>query len=125
MKSLLGLGKYLFAIPFAIFGLFHLMGAKDMAGIVPIPGGEIWVYLTGIAHIAAAVAILIGKMDKLATALLGLMLLIFALSIHLPGVIESGGENQMAMGGFLKDTMLAGASWLYSLHIAKDPAVIG
>ncbi|MBR9922724.1 MAG: DoxX family membrane protein [Bacteroidetes bacterium] len=125
MKSLLGLGKYLFAIPFIVFGLFHFMGAKDMAGIVPIPGGEIWVYITGVAHIAAAVAILIGKMDKLAAALLGLMLLIFALSIHLPGVIESGGENQAAMSAFLKDTMLAGAAWIYAAYVAKDSAVIG
>ena len=125
MNALLGLGKYLFAVPFIIFGLFHFMGASDMAGMVPIPGGEIWVYITGVAHIAAAVAILMGKMDKLATALLGLMLLIFALSIHLPSVLDSGGENQMAMTALLKDIMLAGAAWMYASSMAKDNAVIG
>ena len=125
MNALFGLGKYLFAIPFLVFGVLHFMAGKDMAGIVPIPGGEIWVYITGAAHILAAISMLIGKMDKLATALLGIMLLIFALSIHLPGVIESGGENAGAMSGFLKDTMLAGASWIYAANVAKDPAVIG
>lgn len=125
MNAVLGLGKYLFAIPFIVFGVFHFMGAKDMAGMVPIPGGEIWVYITGVAHIAAALAILMGKMDKLAAALLGLMLLVFALSIWLPQVMSSGGENQMAMTAFLKDTMLTGAAWMYASYAAKDNAVIG
>jgi putative oxidoreductase len=125
MNAVLGLGKYLFAIPFIIFGVFHFMGAKEMAGMVPIPGGEIWVYITGVAHIAAALAILLGKMDKLAATLLGLMLLIFALSIWLPQVMNSGGENQAAMTALLKDLMLAGASWMYAASMSKDKAVIG
>lgn len=125
MKAILGLGRFLFAIPFIIFGLFHFMGAKDMAGMVPIPGGEIWVYVTGVALIAAAVAILIGRLDKLAAFLLGLMLLIFALSLHLPSVMDSGGQDPGAMSSLLKDIMLAGASWMYAGTIAKDHSVIG
>jgi putative oxidoreductase len=44
-------GKYLLAIPMAIFGLFHFISGPAMAGMVPevIPGGVLWVYLTGIA----------------------------------------------------------------------------
>ena len=125
MNAILGLGRFLFAIPFIIFGLFHFMNAKAMAGMVPIPGGEIWVYLTGVALIAASVAIIIGKMDKLAAFLLGLMLIIFALSIHLPGVLAGGAENMAAMPNLLKDTMLAGASWMYAGSMAKDNSVLG
>ena len=121
MNAITGIGKYLFAIPMAIFGLFHLMGAKDMAAMVPIPGGVIWVYITGLALIAAAVSILIGKMDKLAATLLGIQLLIFALSIHLPAVASSGGEDQMAMGNLLKDLALAGGAFMYAGYVAKDP----
>ena len=58
MNALLNLGKYLFAVPFLIFGAFHFMSAEQMGGMVPIPGGAIWVYLTGIGMIAAAVSIL-------------------------------------------------------------------
>ncbi len=122
MNTLLGLGKYLFAIPFAIFGLFHFMGADAMAGMVPLPGGVIWVYLTGVALIAAAVSIIIGKMDKLATFLLGVMLLSFVFLVHMKGAMAG---DQMAMPGLLKDLALAGASWLYAGHLAKDKAVIG
>ncbi|RMG24851.1 MAG: DoxX family protein [Bacteroidetes bacterium] len=97
----------------AVFGLFHFMSGPDMAEKVPIPGGIFWVYLTGAALIAAAVSIMIRKKDQLAGLLLGIMLLIFALSIHLPGVLE-GGDQAMrdSMPMFLKDTALAGAAWL-------------
>lgn len=33
MNALLGIGKYLFAIPFLVFGVFHFMGAEAMAGM--------------------------------------------------------------------------------------------
>ncbi|MEZ4986550.1 MAG: hypothetical protein R2795_16195 [Saprospiraceae bacterium] len=122
MNALLGLGKYLFAIPFAIFGLFHFMGADGMAGMVPVPGGVVWVYLTGIGLLAATVAILIGKMDKLATFLLGIMMLSFALLIHFKGFMS---QDPAASASFLKDIALAGASWLYAGHLSKDKAVIG
>ncbi len=125
MNAILGLGRYFYALPMALFGLFHFMNARDMAEMVPLPGGIFWIYLTGAGLLAAAIAILIGKLDKLATVLLGLMLLIFALSIHLPGVVDSGGENAAAMGHFLKDVALAGAAWMYAGNMARDRGVIG
>lgn len=106
-------GKFLFAIPFAVFGLMHLMMGANMAGMVPsfIPGGVIWVYLTGVALIAAPVAILMNKMAKLASFLLGVLMLVFALTIHLVAVL---GGDQMSMGNLLKDLALAGAAFFYS-----------
>ena len=98
------------------------MNAEAMAGMVPLPGGAIWVYLTGLGLIAAAVSIFMGKMDKLATFLLGVMLLIFVLALHLKGAMAG---DQMATTSLLKDVALAGASWLYAGHLAKDNAVIG
>lgn len=126
MNTVLNLGKYLFAIPMLMFGIGHMGNANAMSGMVPIPGGAFWVYLTGAALIAAAVSIAIGKMDKLATALLGLMLIIFALSIHLPGMMGSEGMEQQAyMGNLMKDLSLGGAAWFYATNVAKDKAVIG
>jgi putative oxidoreductase len=122
MNALLNLGKYLFAVPFLIFGAFHLMSADQMGGMVPIPGGAIWVYLTGLGMIAAAVSIFIGKMDKLATFLLGVMLLIFVFTLHLKGAMDG---DQSSTTNLLKDLIIAGASWMYAGHLAKDDAVIG
>ncbi|NBC19418.1 MAG: DoxX family membrane protein [Bacteroidetes bacterium] len=106
--STLKLGRILFALPFAVFGILHFMNASAMAGMVPLPGGVFWVYLTGVALIAAAVSMLIGKYARLAALLLGVMLFIFVLSIHLPDLL---GGNQQAMSNLLKDFALGGAAW--------------
>ena len=103
-------GRYLFALPMGIFGLFHFMNGSQMAGMVPIPGGIFWVYLTGAALLAACISILINTKAKLACVLLGVMLLIFMLTIHLPAVLGDGGSSAMTM--LLKDTALAGGAWI-------------
>lgn len=103
------IGRYLFALPFGIFGVFHFMNASQMAGMVPVPGGAFWVYLTGLAMLLACAAILIGKKARLAGILLGVLLLVYVLSIHLPAVI--GGEMQPSMSNLLKDLALAGGAW--------------
>lgn len=110
--------RYLFAIPFIVFGLMHFMAGGDMAGMVPsfIPGGVFWIYLTGLANLGAGVSIIIKKKDKLATLLLGIMLIIFVLTIHLPAVM---GGDQMAMSSILKDLALAGAAFTFS-GLASD-----
>ena len=109
--TLTTLGRVIFALPFAIFGLFHFINADGMAGMVPVPGGAIWVYLTGLAMIAASVSILIKKKSGLASMLLGILLLLYAFTVQLPMVL---GGDQMAMGQVLKDLALAGAAFYYS-----------
>lgn len=120
MNAILNLGKYLFAIPFIVFALFHFMGAEAMAPMAF--GSTILVYLTGLCLLLAGVSMLMGKMDKLATALLGVFLLLMVIFVHLGGAMDG---DQAATGNVLKDLMLAGASWLYAGHVAKDNAVIG
>lgn len=127
MNTILGLGKYVYATSLIVFGIGHLTNASAMAGMVPVPAGELWVYITGIALLAAAVSIIVGKYDKLGAALLGVLLFTFALSIHLPGVINATDavSKQGFLSGFLKDIALAGAAWMYAFSAAKDKAIIG
>lgn len=111
MNDLLGkIGRYVFAVPFGVFGIIHFMNASAMAGMVPIPGGVFWIYLTGAALIAASLSIIIEKYTRLACTLLGVMLIIFVLSMHLPGVMS--GEMQPSMTNLLKDLSLAGGAWI-------------
>ena len=117
LSPLSKIAKFLIAIPAAIFGVFHFMGAEKMAGMVPIPGGVIWVYLTGAALIAAAVAILIGKKARMAATLLGILILIFALTIHLPSVI---GGSEESMPQLLKDLMISGGIITLAGNQVKD-----
>lgn len=105
-----------FAIIMAIFGIFHLISAENMKDKVPswIPGGIIWVYITGIGFILASVAILINRQTKLACYLLAAMLLIFIFTIHIPNIANGPDESakQMAMLLMLKDVGLTMAAVL-------------
>ena len=118
MKSLGYIGKLMYAGPMAMFGVFHFMGAEGMTAAVPdfLPAPLFFVYLTGVALVLAAIAIVTGNKAKLATQLLGLMLLLFAVLISLPGFL-SGDQQMSAM--FLKDIALAGAAWFMSAHLSN------
>jgi len=106
--------RYLYAIPFGIFGVMHFINGSEMAGYVPsfIPGGVFWVYLVGVCLIAACASIIIGKYTKLACLLLALLLIIFVLTMHLPGLIGAADDAAMAaaMSSLLKDSALAGGA---------------
>ncbi len=109
--------RILFAVPFLVFGLVHFMKGSQMAGYVPsfIPGGVFWVYLVGLALIAAAVSILIQKKAKLACLLLAILLMIFVLTIHIPGLFSDNPmQAQLAMTMMLKDLALSGAALFFS-----------
>jgi len=112
-------GLILYAIPIGVFGIFHFMSATMMATMVPgwIPGGVVWIYITGLALLAAAVSIIINKKASLATMLLGVLLVIFVLTMHLPGVI---GGNEASMPMVLKDLALAGAAFYMSANFKEE-----
>ncbi len=105
------IGKIVYAVPFAIFGLFHFISGGTMTGIVPsyIPFPIVWVYLTGLALISASVSIITGIKTHLATVLLAVLLGIFVVLVHLPG---AAAGNQASTIALLKDVSLLGAALL-------------
>jgi uncharacterized membrane protein len=107
------LARILLALPLLAFGAGHFMNGPAMAGMVPawLPGGVLWVYLTGAGLILAAVAINIRKADKIAALLLALLLVSFAVTVHFPN-LQSADQNLKMMGmmGFFKDLGLAGGA---------------
>jgi uncharacterized membrane protein YphA (DoxX/SURF4 family) len=112
MKSI---GKWLYGIPFIVFGLMHFMKSGMLKMYIPsfLPVPVLWVFLTGIALILAGVALLIGKKAHLALLLLGIMLMLFVLLIHIPGLFNEQ-MRQVAIGNMLKDLALAGAAFYLS-----------
>ncbi|RMI20267.1 MAG: DoxX family protein [Calditrichaeota bacterium] len=113
--------RILYALPFGVFGLFHFMNAQQMSGMVPsfLPAATFWVYLTGLALLAACISMIIQKYARLATLLLAIMLGIFILTIHIPGVAAG---NQPSMMNLLKDLALAAAALHWSGEFAKQEA---
>ena len=97
--------RFLYGLPFVVFGVLHFTKADQMQGIVPsfFPFRVFWVYLTGVALIAAGVSIITRIQARLASLLLAFMLLIFIVLIHIPGLMGS-------LAQLLKDAgLLAGA----------------
>ena len=119
MNAILDLGKWFLAIPMLAFGVLHFMNADAMAAMAPF-GGVIMVYVTGLALILAAVSIIIGKYDKLAAFLLGILLLLFIIP-H----AQMLAEDEMQMGNILKNIALAGGAFMYGSALAKDNSIVG
>jgi putative oxidoreductase len=115
------IARLLFAIPFGVFGIIHFMAGSDMAGMVPqfIPGGVVWVYLTGTALMGACVAIVAQIRVALVCYLLAGLLLAFALTVHLPGALS---ESPNAISNLLKDFSLAGGALFLAALYSGEPA---
>jgi putative oxidoreductase len=111
MKYLATIGRVLFALPFGIMGLNHFFMYNYYVGIVSsfIPGGGFTVIITGVALVAACIAIVSKKFIQIACLLLALLLLIFICTIHIPGLFEPATAN-MAFIELLKDSALMGGS---------------
>ncbi len=107
------IGQIVFALPFVVFGLFHLMQAGNMAQMVLSnwPAATVLVIISGLGLLAAGIANLINKFALLANLLLALELVIFILAIHIPGLgAEDAMMKQIATTGLLKDLALAGGA---------------
>lgn len=124
MNAVIGIGRYLLLLFLLGFGIKHLIDGAALAGLVPpfFPGGIVWIYFTGIAMVLAVVSAMMGKWDKLAFTLAGIMILIFATTIHLRGILEGG--NPRVLFDLLKDIGLTGACWMYATAFARDPSFI-
>ncbi len=125
MNAIIGFGRYLLLVFLLGFGVKHFMDGSELAGLVPpfFPGGIVWIYVTGGAMLLAVVSGMIGKWDKLAFTLAGFMILLFALTIHLRGLMDGG--NPRVLFDLLKDIGLAGACWMYAARYARDASVVG
>jgi len=125
MEILTGrLARIIFAVPFGMFGIFHLMNSDNMAAMVldGWPLAKYLVLLTGLCLIAASVSIISGKMAMLASLLLALLLLIFDLTLHVPRIMAAEDEmsRMVPMIGFLKDTALMGGALVLAGVFSKQ-----
>ena len=115
-KTIYRTGVILYALIIGFFGLNHFLEGTGFQRTVPrfVPGGIFWVYFTGVALIAAAIAFITGTKVRLAGILLFLFLIIIVLSVHLPAVIRQEGDPliSIALTNLVKDTGLAAGALL-------------
>ncbi len=115
------IARILMGMPFIVFGVMHIMAANNMAGMVPawLPGGVIWIYLTGLANILVGVGIAANKMMPLAGNLAALLMTVYIVVIHAPGLGDAATQAN-AMSGLLKDIGLAGGALLAGYLSGSD-----
>lgn len=104
--------RFLFGASCLVLGLSHFVFAGVTAGMVPawLPYRIGFAYLTGAGHFAAGLAILFGIVSRLAATLEAIMISLFVLLVHIPGVAATPGSRMQWTMMFVA-TALAGAAW--------------
>ncbi len=101
----------LFAIVIAVFGVFHFIDPENLILFVPgyMPSSHLWVYVMGSLLILTALSILFNVQVKLATYVLALLLVTFALAIHLQGYLSLSDKQLKALSflNMIQDLALA------------------
>lgn len=108
-------GRFIFAVPFLMFGAMHLMESKMFASMSPISPGtglaQALTIIVGIGLIGGAVSLVTKKYIKIVMLLLALELLIFIGLSHLPNVMsDNEAMKMMGMINLLKDLGLLGGA---------------
>ncbi|HUH63664.1 MAG TPA: hypothetical protein VLZ50_11720 [Terracidiphilus sp.] len=108
---LISFGPLFIGVPYAVFGMQHFSESSVVIGAVPawMPAHAFWLYLVGVANIAAALSLITGKLERLAAPLLGLMMFLFVALIYVPGVFREP-SNRFVVALFFRDgSLCAGA----------------
>jgi uncharacterized membrane protein YphA (DoxX/SURF4 family) len=111
MKKITTIGRILFAVPFAIFGINHFLMTDYYLGMLTsfIPLGAYTIILTGIMLIVASISIITKKFVKFSTLLLAGLLFLFIVTIHIPHLF-SDVDKTSTLIALLKDISLLGGS---------------
>ena len=105
--------RWLFGASLLVFGISHFVYLKFTAAAVPAwlpPAQSFWAWATGVAQVAAGLAVLSGVQARVAAILLTVMYAGFGLLVHFPMVLanprshETWAENAV-------NFVLVGAAW--------------
>lgn len=120
IDKIMPVGRLFFAIPLAVFGSEHFTLTAIIAGLVPrwIRGATFWVYLVGIAFLAAALSIAARVQSRLAAALVGMTLLIFVLAMDLPAAVANPG-NRFFSALALRQLAFSGGAFAFAMSTWK------
>lgn len=112
--------RVIFGACLLVFGASHFVYAKYTAALVPPwlpPSQLIWTYATGLAQIAAGLAMLSGVQARLAAVLLTVMYVGFGLLVHIPSVVRDPSNNANWTENAI-NLVLIGAAWTLADSLA-------
>jgi uncharacterized membrane protein len=111
-----------FALAVPLIGLEHLVYAKETAAMVPgwLPYRMGWAYFTGIAHIAAGLAIAVNVLPRLAATLEAWMMGGFTVLVWMPMVMATPSQR-FAWTGLAISAVITAAGWIVAASYAEVP----
>src|ERR1035437_3972425 len=121
MKKLTTIGRILFAIPFALFGINHFLMLDYYLGMLTsfVPLGAYTIILTGIMLIVASISIITKVLVKFSTLMLAVLLFIFIITIHIPHLFADADKTATIIA-LLKDISLLGGSLMIAGIYSED-----
>jgi uncharacterized membrane protein len=114
-------GRFAFGACALVFGVAHFVYLDLTAPLVPkwLPPGQVfWAYATGIAHIAASIAILGGVQARLAAVLLTVMYTAFTVFVHVPMLLATPSSHWVWNENAV-NIALIGAAWVVADSLAR------
>jgi uncharacterized membrane protein len=126
-------GRFAFGLSMPVFGVLHLIYPESIAALVPpwYPWPMFWAYFTGVAQVAAGVAIASGVSARPASILAGTMYGMWGLTLHIPrvwcrvavpcGFVDVPTGFAAARGGLTSLFVafaMCGSAWIVSAGIA-------
>jgi uncharacterized membrane protein YphA (DoxX/SURF4 family) len=119
-RKLILASRIVFGVSMIVFGWQHFMYAQFLVTLVQkwLPWHALWIYLTGTAMMAAGAAIATGILARLAGIWLGIMFLLFFLTLHLPRVL-SAMHNQDEITSMFVALAFSGISLIFAAASEK------
>jgi putative oxidoreductase len=121
MKNLAPVGRILFALPFAVFGINHFLMMDYYMGMLTsfVPLGGYTIILTGLIMIGVSISIITKKFIRLSTLILAGLLFVFIVTIHIPHLID-GSDRTPILIALLKDISLMGGSLMIAGYCSEN-----
>lgn len=121
--------QILFGLTCVFYGWSHFVYAGYTAGMVPawLPGRMIIAYFTGLCHVAAGLAIIVGILPRLAAALEAVMMSLFGALVWVPSFFMQPRPSwarppAQQWSELVVTVMLASSAWIVAISMSHSRA---
>ena len=120
--------QVLFGVDCVVYGLAHFAYAHLTKSMVPawLPGRLALAYVTGLGHLAAGIALIAGRLPRLAATLEALMMSLFGVLVWVPTLLARirpvwAPTYRYQWSEFVVTLLLAGSAWLVASSLRHRP----